>query len=178
MIEEFIDGVSYVQTWFYERNGSAWLHAAPDFAFWGPAKETTHESVIVRYQAVDEVFAQQISKFAQLMAKSWAAKSSAAQTGKRSRSILSPNQRTASPGGQEAKTFCRFCRRTSVARAPICLSTIICAFKLRHNWQITLSMMQRAACPLRIHMTPYICVNRWLIISWRGSPSLIKAPTW
>ena len=62
MIEEFIDGVSYVQTWFYERNGSVWMHAAPDFAFWGPAKETTHESVIVRYQAVDEAFAQQIAK--------------------------------------------------------------------------------------------------------------------
>ncbi len=57
---ETISGIPYVRLWFYERSEGGWLHVAPDFAFWGDARQVTGEGVSIRYRAADEQFARQL----------------------------------------------------------------------------------------------------------------------
>lgn len=58
-IEEIIDGVPYVQTWFYWRyepegdNDGGWYHVPPDFTFWGDSAEIDSERYTIRYRDLD-----------------------------------------------------------------------------------------------------------------------------
>lgn len=57
-VEEIINGVPYVQTWFYWRYAEdGWRHVPPDYTFWGETVTLERTGVIVRYQDVDTDFA-------------------------------------------------------------------------------------------------------------------------
>lgn len=71
-VEEIIDGVPYVQTWFYwnynirqedetDEDILGWYHVPPDYTFWGEASEITNESHIIRYSLVDEALANDLN---------------------------------------------------------------------------------------------------------------------
>ena len=58
-VQEIIDGVPYVQTWFYWRYSErGWRHVAPDYTFWGEADTQTQGNVTVDYHAVDAPLAE------------------------------------------------------------------------------------------------------------------------
>jgi hypothetical protein len=71
-VEEIIDGVPYVRTWFYWRYDAeivndreipaGWYHVPPDFTFWGAPSTLTTQYVTIRYQSLDEAFVQQMSQ--------------------------------------------------------------------------------------------------------------------
>lgn len=53
-VQEIIEGVPYVQTWFYWRYvDGGWRHVPPDYTYWGEQETDTRGNVTVRYQAVD-----------------------------------------------------------------------------------------------------------------------------
>ncbi len=61
-VEEIIDGVPYVQTWFYWRFADeGWRHVPPDYTFWGESRTIETERFTVAYNAVDETLAQNAS---------------------------------------------------------------------------------------------------------------------
>jgi len=61
-VEEIIDGVPYVQTWFYWRYADVgWRHVPSDYTFWGELTSIDREQVIVRYQGVDQPLAEEIA---------------------------------------------------------------------------------------------------------------------
>lgn len=70
-VEEIIDGVPYLRTWFYWRYDAdvindvevpaGWYRVPPDFTFWGQSTEKTSDHVTIRYQALDETFAQPLN---------------------------------------------------------------------------------------------------------------------
>ncbi|MEO0597010.1 MAG: hypothetical protein AAF126_12920 [Chloroflexota bacterium] len=60
-VEEIIDGVPYVQTWFYWRYDEGWAHVPPDYEFWGTEASIETDRVTVRYKTVDEAVANDIS---------------------------------------------------------------------------------------------------------------------
>ncbi len=53
-VEEIIDGVPYIRTWFYWRYQDGWFHVPPDYTFWGASETIETEDYIVRYREVDE----------------------------------------------------------------------------------------------------------------------------
>lgn len=55
-VQEIIDGVPYVQTWFYWRygDGEGWRHVPPDYTFWGNLHVDESTYLSVRYRDVDE----------------------------------------------------------------------------------------------------------------------------
>lgn len=73
-VQEIIDGVPYVLTWFYWRwddeldeNGNVtreggWYHVPPDYTFWGETRRLERERFMLRYRAVDEPMAQQMAQ--------------------------------------------------------------------------------------------------------------------
>jgi hypothetical protein len=73
-IEEIIDNVPYVQTWFYWRyspivdedgkevDAGGWRHVPPDYTFWGEAATIEHDNFVIRYQTVDELTAQGVAE--------------------------------------------------------------------------------------------------------------------
>ncbi|MDX2137928.1 MAG: hypothetical protein SF123_07510 [Chloroflexota bacterium] len=56
-VEEIIDGVQYVRTWFYFLYDDGWRHVPADYTFWGAASERSVETLTIRYFAVDAPFA-------------------------------------------------------------------------------------------------------------------------
>jgi len=58
-VEEIIDGVPYVQTWFYWRydsegeNAGGWYHVPPDYTFWGEESEINTDRYTIRYRDLD-----------------------------------------------------------------------------------------------------------------------------
>ena len=57
-VQEIIDGIPYVQTWFYWRYGEdGWRHVPPDYTFWGETQTQTQGNLTVRYRDVDEPLA-------------------------------------------------------------------------------------------------------------------------
>jgi hypothetical protein len=56
-VEEIIDGVPYVRTWFYWRYDDGWRHVPPDLTFWGAATTRDGNYVTAAYQEVDAVLA-------------------------------------------------------------------------------------------------------------------------
>jgi hypothetical protein len=61
-IEEIIDDVPYVRTWFYWQYEDGWRHVPPDYTFWGRDAQLNTEGVTVNYQSVDEDFALSLSE--------------------------------------------------------------------------------------------------------------------
>lgn len=57
LVENIIDGIPYVNTWFYWRYEDGWRHVPPDFTFWGEIKQYNGTRITVVYQALDERFA-------------------------------------------------------------------------------------------------------------------------
>lgn len=67
-VQYVLDGVPYVQTWFYWRYDTVvvddeeipggWYHVPPDYTFWGESRTLDHQRFVVRYQALDEPIAQ------------------------------------------------------------------------------------------------------------------------
>jgi hypothetical protein len=55
-VEEIIDGVPYVRTWFYWRfaDNEGWRHVPPDYTFWGDTQTLERPHVTVRYRDLDE----------------------------------------------------------------------------------------------------------------------------
>lgn len=60
-VEEIIDGVPYVQTWFYWRYEDGWHHVPPDYTFWGSQATIENARFVVRYLDVDTLPAQQVA---------------------------------------------------------------------------------------------------------------------
>lgn len=72
-VEEIIDNVPYVQTWFYwhytpivdesgkEVDSGGWRHVPPDYTFWGIASTIEREAFVIRYQSLDEALAQTLA---------------------------------------------------------------------------------------------------------------------
>ena len=56
-VEEIIDGVPYIRTWFYWRYDDGWRHVPPDYTFWGEARQAAGRWATIRYRAVDEPLA-------------------------------------------------------------------------------------------------------------------------
>jgi hypothetical protein len=57
-VEEIIDGVPYVQTWFYWRFADeGWRHVPPDYTFWGSNSTIETERFTIVYSTVDETVA-------------------------------------------------------------------------------------------------------------------------
>ncbi len=61
LVEEIINGVPYTRVWFYWRYSDGWRHLPPDYTFWGETNTHLGQHVNVRYQAVDEPFADALS---------------------------------------------------------------------------------------------------------------------
>lgn len=57
-VEELIDGVPYVQTWFYWKYDDGWRHVPADYTFWGSAQVTRTERFEIRYRSVDQAMAE------------------------------------------------------------------------------------------------------------------------
>lgn len=57
-VQEIIDDVPWVRTWFYWRYDEGWRHVPPDYTFWGEANTLTLDTLTIRYQTVDEPLAQ------------------------------------------------------------------------------------------------------------------------
>lgn len=61
-VEEIIDGVPYVQTWFYWRFADeGWRHVPPDYTFWGNENTIESERFTITYSAMDRDLAQDAS---------------------------------------------------------------------------------------------------------------------
>jgi hypothetical protein len=60
-VQEIIDGVPYLQTWFYWRYEEGWYHVPPDYTFWGEASRIESQYFVIRYQTVDELLAQSVA---------------------------------------------------------------------------------------------------------------------
>jgi hypothetical protein len=72
-VEEIINNVPYVQTWFYWRyapivdedgrevDPGGWRHVPPDYTFWGEPSTIERERFLIRYQAIDELTAEAIA---------------------------------------------------------------------------------------------------------------------
>lgn len=71
-VEEIIDGIPYVNTWFYwnfppcenpadkckeSQYQEGWRHVPPDYTFWGDAHTYVGKAVTVHYRQVDDTFA-------------------------------------------------------------------------------------------------------------------------
>jgi len=56
-VEEIIDGVQYIRTWFYFLYEDGWRHVPADYTFWGSANERSVDNLTIRYFAVDTPFA-------------------------------------------------------------------------------------------------------------------------
>lgn len=61
MVEEIIDGVPYARVWFYWRYSDGWRHVPPDYTFWGEDLSIESDPILIRYRAVDELFAQSVN---------------------------------------------------------------------------------------------------------------------
>jgi len=61
IVEEIIDGVPYAKVWFYWRYADGWRHVPPDVTFWGEDRTIDSENLLIQYQTVDEIFAQQLN---------------------------------------------------------------------------------------------------------------------
>ncbi len=59
-IQEIVDGVPYVRTWFYWRYAEGWRHVPPDYTFWGGTATLEGESVTVNYYTLDAPVAQAV----------------------------------------------------------------------------------------------------------------------
>ncbi len=57
VVEEIIDGVPYVQVWFYWRYEEGWYHVPPDYTFWGAEQTLAYDRFSVRYRNTDQPFA-------------------------------------------------------------------------------------------------------------------------
>jgi len=62
VVEEIIDGVPYARVWFYWRYSDGWRHVPPDYTFWGEDLSIESDPLLIRYRAVDEVFAESINE--------------------------------------------------------------------------------------------------------------------
>ncbi|MEO1440611.1 MAG: hypothetical protein AAFV33_09410 [Chloroflexota bacterium] len=61
-VEEIIDGIPYVQTWFYWRYAEdGWRHVPPDYTFWGDQQTIDRGRVLVRYNGVDAPVAERMA---------------------------------------------------------------------------------------------------------------------
>ncbi|MFZ4813845.1 MAG: hypothetical protein ACOYL5_04860 [Phototrophicaceae bacterium] len=70
-VEEIIDGVPYVQTWFYwhyledgddlDTIPDGWRHVPPDYTFWGQLDTLNGQGFSIRYQSVDAAVAQSLA---------------------------------------------------------------------------------------------------------------------
>lgn len=60
-VEEIIDGVPYVQTWFYWRYEDGWFHVPPDYEFWGDNATIETERLTLRYRSVDNAVADAVA---------------------------------------------------------------------------------------------------------------------
>lgn len=60
LVEEIIDGVPYVQPWFYWRYEDGWRHVPPDYTFWGEPQQYDGSHVVVEYRDLDEPFAREM----------------------------------------------------------------------------------------------------------------------
>lgn len=73
-VEEIIDGVPYVQTWFYwnynvraiegdpdSQEIVGWYHLPPDYAFWGDEAQLQNERLSIHYRQVDSAFARAVA---------------------------------------------------------------------------------------------------------------------
>ncbi len=76
-VEEIENGIPYLRTWYYwnydeiripKDNGdvevipAGWYHVPPDYTFWGEAQVLQQERYTLRYQAMDELLAQQMAE--------------------------------------------------------------------------------------------------------------------
>lgn len=61
-VEEIIDGVPYVQTWFYWRYEEGWYHVPPDYTFLGNADAIESDDYIIRYHEIDAEIASQLDQ--------------------------------------------------------------------------------------------------------------------
>lgn len=61
-VEEIIDGIPYVTTWFYWRYSDGWRHVPPDYTFWGSVKTSENENVFIRFREVDAPLAEAMSQ--------------------------------------------------------------------------------------------------------------------
>jgi hypothetical protein len=72
-IEEIEQGTPYVNTWFYwhydaeynDQGGvereAGWYHVPPDYTFWGEPRTIEREPFVIRYHALDDLFARQVA---------------------------------------------------------------------------------------------------------------------
>ncbi|MEO0564225.1 MAG: hypothetical protein AAF125_19125 [Chloroflexota bacterium] len=60
-VQEIIDGVPYVRTWFYWRYADGWRHVPPDYTFWGEQQTIEQDGLIVQYQELDETVAEVVA---------------------------------------------------------------------------------------------------------------------
>jgi hypothetical protein len=57
-VQEIVDGVPYVRTWFYWRYAEGWRHVPPDYTFWGDVDTLEGDAVRVRYRTLDQTVAE------------------------------------------------------------------------------------------------------------------------
>lgn len=62
-VQEIIDGVPYLQTWFYWRYEDGWHHVPPDYTFWGEGSEVENARFLIRYHQVDQIPARSLSDY-------------------------------------------------------------------------------------------------------------------
>ncbi|MCU0500058.1 MAG: hypothetical protein MUF87_22140 [Anaerolineae bacterium] len=60
LVEEILNGVPYVQVWFYWRYEDGWRHVPPDYTFWGEAQQYDGRRVTVSYSGLDQAFAREV----------------------------------------------------------------------------------------------------------------------
>jgi hypothetical protein len=72
-VQEIIDGIPYLQTWFYWRfpivkdeqnkviDEGGWHHVPPDYTFWGQSAQIKRNGFFIRYQKLDEPVAQAVA---------------------------------------------------------------------------------------------------------------------
>ena len=51
-VQEIVDNVPYVRTWFYWRYDDGWWHVPPDFTFWGDDRVLETDAMTIHYQSV------------------------------------------------------------------------------------------------------------------------------
>lgn len=61
-VQEILNGTPYAVAWFYWRYEDGWRHAPQDTNFWGASNSIETSRLTVRYQALDEVFAQAVAE--------------------------------------------------------------------------------------------------------------------
>ena len=60
-VQEIIDGVPYLRTWFYWRYEDGWRHVAPDYTFWGEEQTIEGAGFVMNYRSVDALYAEQVA---------------------------------------------------------------------------------------------------------------------